>query len=121
MKIVLPNQLIRIAGDGYADFKATLQESTVIRRFDAIPVESLDLASHLALRDPPAAGSIQIQGTQLVVDGVRSDQVRLLLDLSGVKHTGQYVLHPRPETPSSVTVVDWTPKDLTVEVVSSGK
>jgi len=121
VKIILPNSLVRIAGDGYADFKATLQESTVIRRFDAMPLEPLDLPTHLALRDPLPAGSVQIQGTQLVVDGVRSDQVRLFLDLSGVKHAGQYVLHPRPETPSSVTVVDWGPKDLTVEVVSSGK
>jgi hypothetical protein len=120
VKIVLPNALLRIAGDSSADFRATIQESTVTRVFDKLVVEGVDLSTRLALRSRLPAGTVQVQGTQLAVDAVRPDQVRLILDLSGLRRAGTYTLHPRPETTSSVTVLDWSPRDVAVDVVSSG-
>ena len=120
VRIMLPSALVSLAGDAQADFKATIQESTVEKTFDDVAVESVDLSPHLALKAPPGTGSVQVQGTQLIVDGVRPEQVRLLLDLAGVRRTGQYTLHPHPETTSSVTVLDWSPKDVVVDIVSSG-
>ena len=120
VRILLPNALLRIAGDSSADFRATIQESIVTRRFDAVTVSTVDLSPHLTLRSPIPPGSVQVQGAQLVVDGVRPEQVRLVLDCSAIKRAGQYELHPRAEVPSSVTVPDYDPKVLTVEFVVSG-
>ncbi|MGA2973994.1 MAG: CdaR family protein [Spirochaetia bacterium] len=120
VKIELPNTLVQIAGDSSADFRATIQESVVARTFNGVAIEGFDLSPHLAMKSIPEPGSVQIQGTQLVVDGVRPDQVRLLVDLSGVKRAGEYTLHPRPQTTSSVTVLDWSPKEVTVDFVASG-
>jgi hypothetical protein len=53
------------------------------------------------------------------VDGVRPEQVRLLLDCSGVRRAGQYTLHARPDTGANVTVLDWSPREVTVDVVAS--
>ena len=121
VKINLPNALVRIAGDGSADFRATIQESTVVRKYDAVDVAAVDLPAHFSINSPPVVGSVQIQGTQLVVDGVRSDQVQLVLDCSGIRRPGQYVLHPRPAAPSSVAIMDWSPRDVTIDVVASGR
>jgi YbbR domain-containing protein len=120
VKIVLPNALVKIAGEASADFRATIQESTVTRAFEKVPVEGVDLSTHWALKGPLPSGTVQVQGTQLVVDGVRPDQVRLLLDLSAVRRAGSYTLHPRPETTSTVTVLDWSPRDVAVDIVASG-
>jgi hypothetical protein len=121
VKLILPNTLVRIAGEASADFHATIQESLVERQLDSVPVLPMDLSSHLALKAPPAPGSMKIQGAQLAVDGVRADQVHLLLDCSGVKRPGQYVLHLRPEALPNATALDWTPRELSVDVVASGK
>jgi hypothetical protein len=64
---------------------------------------------------------VQVQGSQLLVDGVRPEQVRLILDCSNVKRPGQVVMRPRPEAPSNVTVMDWSPRELTVEFVILGR
>jgi YbbR domain-containing protein len=121
VRIILPNTLLKIAGDASADFRATIQESIVVKKLEAVAIETVDLSIHLALKSAPAVGSVQIQGTQLVIDGVRSDQVKLLIDCSGVKRAGLYTLHPRAEAPSSVTVLDWSPRDIGVEFVASGE
>jgi YbbR domain-containing protein len=120
VRIVLPNALVKIAGDSSADFRATIQESTVMRRFEKVAIEGLDLSPHFIVKAGLPSGSVQVQGTQLVVDGVRADQVRLLVDLSTIRRAGYYTLHPRPETTSSVTVLDWSPREITVDIVSSG-
>jgi len=121
VKLILPNTLVRIAGDASAEFRGTIQESVVARQLDSVPVLPMDLSSHLVLKAAPAAGSMKIQGAQLAVDGVRADQVHLLLDCSVVRRPGQYVLHLRPEAVPNATVVDWTPRELSVDVVASGK
>ena len=121
VKLVLPNSLVRVAGDVTADFRATIQESLVIRQLEAVQVVPEELSTHLALKVEPAAGSMKIQGAQLVVDGVRADQIHLLLDCSAVRRPGQYTLHVRPETLSGATVLEWMPRDLLVDIVASGK
>ncbi len=121
VKLLLPNTLVRLAGDPSADFRATIQEATVSRTFSDVALVVVDLSPHLAFRTDLPTGSVQVQGTQLTVDGVRPEQVKLLVDGSAVKRAGQYVLHPRPEVASGITVLDWSPREITVDVVSSGK
>jgi hypothetical protein len=121
VKLLLPNTLVHVAGDATADFRATIQEATVTRDFTGVDIQPVDLSAHFAPRVPLAPGTVQVQGTQLLVDGVRPEQVRLLLDCSIVKRAGQYVLHPRPETVTGVTVLDWSPREITVEFVTTGR
>jgi hypothetical protein len=121
VKLILPNTLLRVAGDASADFRATIQESVVAKLFSGVGIVAADLSPHLAFRTALPAGTVQLQGTQLVVDAVRSDQVQLVVDASVIKRVGSYVLHPRPEAASGVTILDWSPRDLAVDVVSSGK
>jgi hypothetical protein len=123
VKIILPNTLVRIAGEPAADFRATVQESMVSRTMEPVEMAPIDLSPHLALKSPPAPGSLQVSGTQLVVNGVRPDQLRLLLDFSGVKRVGQFVVRTRPDAKamSNVIVMDWSPKEVTVDIVASGR
>ncbi|HYW82020.1 MAG TPA: CdaR family protein [Spirochaetia bacterium] len=123
VKILAPNTLVRIAGEAAADFRATLQESTVSRTVEQVAMTPIDLSTHLALKSPPAPGSLQVSGTQLVVDGVRPDQLRLLLDCSGAKRAGQYLARIRPDATAvpNVIVMDWSPKEVTVDIVASGR
>lgn len=123
VKIILPNTQVRIAGEAAADFRATVQESIVNRTVEPVALTPIDLSSHLALKSPPAPGRLQLSGAQLVVDGVRPDQVRLLLDCSGAKRAGQFLARTRPDATAipNVIVMDWSPKEVTVDIVASGR
>jgi hypothetical protein len=121
VKVLLPSTLVRIAGEAAADFRATIQESIVKRTLDGVQLVPSDLSPHLALKEPAAPGGITIQGSQLAVDGVRPDQVRMLLDCSAVHKGGQHTLRVRPEAVPNVLVIDWSPKELTVDIAASGR
>ena len=119
LKISVPSALVKIAGEPSVEFRATIQEAVVAKSLQPVQVTGFDLSPRFAPKAPLQTGRVEVQGPQLLVDGVRADQVRLLLDCSVVKRAGVYVLHPRPEAPSGITVRDWEPRELSVEFVPS--
>ena len=121
VRLLLPTTLVRLAGDAAADFHATIQEAVVSRIFTDVGMVAQDLSPHLAFRTDLPGGTVEVQGTQLTVDGVKPDQVSLTVDASAIHRTGEYLLHPRPQAGSGVTILDWSPRDVTVDVVPSGK
>lgn len=120
-KVVLPSSLLRVAGDASVDFRGTIREALSSRLFDGVPMEGTNLGAHLSLRAPLPLGTVQLQGPQLGLDSVRPDQVKLLLDLSGLRRAGEYTLRPRPEAPAGFLVLDWTPRNVTVELDPSSR
>lgn len=120
-KVLAPSALVRIVGDASVDFHATISEATAARIFEGVPMESANLSSHLMLRSPLPLGTVQLQGPQLALDAVRPDNVKLLLDFSTLRKAGQYTAHPRPDAPAGFLVLDWSPRDVTVELGPSNR
>jgi len=116
VKVLLPNALVKAAGDATADFRATIQETTVQHFFDGVAVTPVDLPSHLDLKGTLATGRIKVQGTQLTVDAVHPEQLRLLVELGGVRRPGTYTLPTRPDQLAGLMILDWEPKDVTVTI-----
>ncbi len=121
VKVLSPNSLVRIAGDAAVDFHAIIQESVISRAFDSVPMLATGIPAHLALHSTLPLGTVTIQGTQLALDTVQADQVKLVVDFSTLHRAGQYTLHPRPEGPPGFTVLDWSPREVTVDLTSSGR
>ena len=122
VKILLPNTLLKIAGEPAADFHATIREATVQHAVDGVVVAPFDLSSNLALRTAPDPGSMKMQGSQLAVDAVRPDQLRLLLDLGSVRRAGTYTVRTRPDPLPGIMILDWSPREVSVDIVAaSGK
>jgi YbbR-like protein len=120
-KVLAPNSLIRIVGDGLVDFHAIIQESVVSRGFDSVPLVGFGIPAHLGLRSALPLGTVTLQGTQLALDAVQAGQVKLIVDFSAVHRPGEYLLHPRPEAPPGFTVLDWTPREVAAELALSGR
>jgi hypothetical protein len=120
VKIILPNPLLKIAGEAAADFTATIREQMVQHSFDGVVVAPLDLSPRLALKSMLAPGSVKVQGTQIAIDAVRPEQLRLTVDLGGVRRAGIYTLQTRPEVMPGIMFTDWSPKQVTIDVVALG-
>ncbi|MCX7028691.1 MAG: CdaR family protein [Spirochaetes bacterium] len=114
VRIVMPDTLLSLAGDPFVEFKASIKEAVVSRRFEDVEVVVLDAAAGLKPAEELPAGSVQVQGSQLAVEALQTGQVRLVVEGHSIRRTGTWTLPTRPEVPSSVTVLDWSPKELTV-------
>jgi hypothetical protein len=121
VKVLAPSSLVRIVGDAAVDFHAIIQESVISRAISGVPILGSGIPAHLALRSALPLGTVTLQGTQLALDSVQAGQVKLVLDLSAIHRAGEYTLHPRPETPAGFAVLDWSPREVTVDLAASGR
>jgi len=121
VKVLGPGPLVKVSGDAAADFHATIQEATVQHVFDGVAITPVDLSPHLVLKAAPGVGRLKVQGTQLTVDGLRPENLKLIFELGSVRRAGTYTFTTRPDSTEGVMVLDWEPKEVTVVVTPSGK
>jgi YbbR domain-containing protein len=120
-KISPPNTFIKVVGDATVEFKATIQETILSQRFTEVPMETVDLAPTLTLKTGLGVGSVQVKGPQVFVEAFTPEQVRLVVDCSALRRPGVYVLRVVPAAPAEVSVLDWEPKDVTVDVAAAAR
>lgn len=116
VRVVMPDALLGLAGDPFVEFKASIQEAVVSRRFEDVEIVLLDAAAGLKPAEELPAGSVQVQGAQLAVEALQPGQVRLVVEGESIRRTGTWTMATRPEVPSGVTVLDWAPKELTMVI-----
>jgi len=121
VKVLAPGALLRIVGEAFVDFHGTIQEAVTSRTFENVPLTAVDIPAGFFPRGALPLGTLSLQGPQIALDGMRSEQVRLLVDFARARKAGQYTLHPRPEAPAGFLVLDWTPREVTVDLASSGR
>jgi YbbR domain-containing protein len=120
VKVALPNSLLKVVGDSTLEFRAVIQETMLVKKYDSVGIEEVNLSPHLKLKSPLPPGSVRMQGPQLAIEGMKPEQVHLVADCSAVHRPGRYLVRLRPEAPSNVTVLDYAPKELDVEMVALG-
>lgn len=121
VRITPPNTFIKIVGDPTVEFSATIQETVLTKSFADIPVETVDLSPALTLKEPLGAGSVQVKGPLISVEAFKPEQVRLVVDCSGVRRPGIYSLRVVPVAPAEVSVVDWEPKEINVDAAAAAR
>ncbi len=120
-KAVLPNPLLRIVGDPVIEFKADIRETVQTKRYDPVEITALDLIQTYEVKSIlPVSGRLQVQGPQLAVEAIKPEELRLTVDLSGVRRLGTHVLRVSPEAPVGVSILDYEPKEITVEIEQAG-
>jgi YbbR domain-containing protein len=115
VRVVVPDALLAMTGDPFVEFKAAITEAVVSRRFEDVAVTVLDIAAGLRPAGELPRGSVQVQGSQLAVEALQPDQVHLVVEGEAIRRAGSWTLATRPEVPSTVTVLDWSPKEITVQ------
>jgi hypothetical protein len=121
VRIVMPDALLDLAGDTFVEFTASIKEAAVSRRFEGVEVIVIDTPQGIRPAEGLPAGSVQVQGSQLAVEALQPSQVRLVIEGEPVRRAGVWTLPTRAEVPSSVTVLDWSPKELAVPFTATGR
>jgi YbbR domain-containing protein len=121
VRVVVPDVLLALAGDPFVEFKASIQEAVVSRRFEDVTAVLLDAGPGLKPADDLPRGSVQVQGSQLAVEAIQPDQVHLVIEAESVRRLGTWTLATRAEVPSTVTVLDWSPKEITVQFLGPSR
>jgi len=112
---------LSLPGGDSVEFLGIIRETMITKNFTDIGMIVFDLAPRFKLASLPQTGTIQLQGAQLTLGTMEPDDLFLSVDCSRIQEPGIYTVIPRPEVPPGVSILDWTPEMVTLEVVDAGE
>lgn len=108
--------LVRFPGGNVVEFHAIIQETVILKTFQPVDIVRMDLNPDFIVISGQKTGFIRVQGTQLVIEKVRPEQVRLIVDCSDITSPGVYTLPAKPDIPLGLLVLHYEPVEVTLEV-----
>ncbi|MEW5815575.1 MAG: CdaR family protein [Spirochaetota bacterium] len=114
------DNLISFPGGDVVEFRGIIQEAVILKSFEPVDIISLDLDESLTEISDHKTGSIKLQGTQLLLERIRPEQVRLVADCSTIRVPGTYKLPLRPDVPQGLLVLEYRPAEVVMEVSPVG-
>jgi hypothetical protein len=110
------DSLVRFPGGDVVEFHAIIQEAIILKTFEPVDIVRIDLSPDLVVVDGENTGSIKLQGSQLLIEKVGREQVRLVVDCSLINSPGTYTLPTRPDVPLGLLVLNYDPVEITLTV-----
>ncbi len=115
--VVVPDEYQLSFPDGKnIDFRGIIQETLLIRTFSEIPVRTSSLAPGLAVLSDLPAGSIKLQGSQLLLEATSASDFALSIDCSSIERPGYYRLPVSPAVPDDFLVLQHDPDEAIIQV-----
>jgi YbbR domain-containing protein len=118
LKIVNPNPLVVIRGDGMTEFRGFIRESIMIRSFDDIPISVTGLSGGF-LTAETGFGSLRLEGAQRLVEVFEPQENTLSVDASDISAPGLYVLPVKASIPEAFTLSRQEPLEITLRIVEA--
>jgi YbbR domain-containing protein len=120
VRIMNPNPLLVLRGDGMTDFQGFIRELIEIRNFDNLPITVTGLDDAFEALLEPATASVRIQSVQNQLDDFDAQNI-LTIDCSAVNEEGSYDLPIIVTVGSELTVDRSEPETVRVTITRKGE
>jgi hypothetical protein len=115
LKVVNPNPLLVIRGDGMTEFSGFVRESILIRSFDDIPIFVSGLSGNFSAPET-GLGRLRLEGAQRLVETFEPPENLLFVDASRITEPGTYTLPVLASVPESFTLSRQEPAEITLRI-----
>jgi hypothetical protein len=116
LKVVNPNPLLVIRGDGMAEFRGFIRESIMIRSFDRVPISVTGLSGDFLAELETELGSVRLEGALRLIEVFEPGENMLFVDASEITEPGVYVLPVQALVPEAFTGSRQEPLEVTARI-----
>ncbi|MFW5711520.1 MAG: YbbR-like domain-containing protein [Spirochaetota bacterium] len=116
LRLKKPDQFASFPGGDTVEFFGIIQEKTILKTVENIDLIALDLAEDLAVSGVPQDTQMTVQGSQLRLEKVNTEDFMLTFDCSGIEEPGTYELEVSPDVPRGVLVLKYSPTSVEVDI-----
>ena len=118
VRLVPIDPLVKFKGGGDIEFSAVIDEIIEEREIEEKLVISRNLAENLVIEKALPKGSIKIKAPLLVLDKIKSNDIRLYIDCSNIKNPGKYQKRVKIDIPERVEVLQIEPEIVFVDLIN---
>jgi YbbR domain-containing protein len=115
VKILTGSNFVRTVENKEVLLQLTITQEQSSKRFSNIPITLVNTPPGLQVLSAVSRGSIELRGSQLDLDALDPEQLKLVVNCTEVTEPGEYVFIPEPEVPAKMTVVSYSPKTIIIK------
>ena len=116
VRLAVEDPLLFFPGGNVVEFNGIIQESVILKTFEEVEIITLDLDPKFTVTGADFNGIIRVQGSMLILEDTRPEEVRLVIDCSEIVEEGSYLLPVRPDIPLGLLVLKFEPQSLRLTV-----
>jgi hypothetical protein len=116
VRLINENSLLTFPGGDTVDFRGQILESVAMKTFADIDIAAQGLRGDWSFAAAPPVGWITLQGGQLALETQRREWIQLVVECGGIAEPGLYSLPVKAVIPSGLTVVQFDPPSVSVEI-----
>ena len=116
VRLAVNDPLLHFPGGNIVEFNGIIQESVILKTFEEVEIITHDLDPTFTITGADFKGIIRVQGSQLILEDTRPEEVRLVIECSDIVEEGTYLLPVKPDTPLGLLVLKFEPQTLEVTV-----
>lgn len=116
LRILNPDALLTIRGDGMTEFKGLVKNLILIRTFTGLPLDIRNLPDAFQAEMEVRQGSLRLQGDQKEMETYSGGDLVLWLDGAEIQEAGVYPLPVQAEFPPAFGLIRCDPPEVTVTV-----
>ncbi len=113
-RLVSPGDNVYFPGGDIVEIRGVIDESIIVQTLTDQAIITVDLNQNLVITEALPEISLTIQGSQLLLETLRPRDFHFFLDCSDIKLPGTYVLPIKADVPSGVTVLKYSPREVSV-------
>jgi len=123
VRLDVDDPILQFPGGAVVEFNGIIQEAVILKTFESVEIIALDLEPELILTNADLSGSIRVQGSQLILEETRPEEIMLTIDCSEIRAPGIYAMPVKPDVPFGLLVLKYEPLEieLTIERSSLGE
>lgn len=119
VRLDVADPLLDFPGGNVVEFNGIIQQSVILKTFDNIEIITLDLDPGLTVANSSLSGLVKVQGSQLLLEETRPEDIRLVVDCRKITSPGIYSLPVKTDIPLGVLVLKYEPLKIRLQVVES--
>jgi len=119
-RLIPPGDNITFPGGNTVELRGVVDEAVIIQNLTNLEIVTVDLNPGFIISENLPDMSITIQGSQLLLEQLRSRDLHFYIDCTRINYPGTFTLPVQVDTPEGVAVLKYSPREIQVTFQTKG-
>jgi len=113
-RLIPPGDNVTFPGGNTVELRGVVDEAVIIQNLTNLEIVTVDLNPEFIISQNLPDMSITIQGSQLLLEKLRTRDLHFYIDCSKIRVPGTYTIPVQVDTPEGVAVLKYNPREIKV-------
>jgi YbbR domain-containing protein len=110
----IQDPFVTISSNREVEFKGSIEEIILTKDYVDIPIRAENLDNALVWANNEQISNITLEGPKIFIEALDVEDVRMIVDLEGIRDPGEYAVNVIPSVPPGIVIREFYPAQIIV-------